>query len=326
LDGFVQGTVKPATAKITSKTNLNYRLPDIPKSSQVHKRIEKSQTLMRAGLKKPALAYRDSPIRRMASPSNIERELRAKLTSKHNRIDRFGVPKSEVKKRVVTGELMNHGRHHKTTTSRQPTSVATPPPSMITSASHQKLERMLDEALLRADAHKDAMRYHAARHFWQRRWFKGPRRMLTMAGLFAVLAASFMFVWQRNPQVSLKIAGMKAHLHAAIPTYKPEGYSLAGPAKAVMGAVTVKYISTSDNKQSYELTQSTSNLTSNMVAENVIPKGANVQTSQVAGNTIYIYGEGNDAAWVNNGVLYTIKDKANLRSDQLIKIVKGLNP
>jgi hypothetical protein len=45
----------------------------------------------------------------------------------------------------------------------------------------------------------------------------------------------------------------------------------------------------------------------------------------VAGNTVYIYGARNDAAWVNNGVLYTIKDYAGLTSDQIIKIVQGLN-
>jgi predicted transcriptional regulator len=101
---------------------------------------------------------------------------------------------------------------------------------------------------------------------------------------------------------------------------------MSGPAKAVMGAVTVKYTHSKDPAKTYEITQAQSNLTSQMVALNIVPKGASVQTSQIAGNTVYIYGSSNDAAWVNNGVLYTIKDKASLRSDQLIKIVQGLNP
>jgi hypothetical protein len=49
-----------------------------------------------------------------------------------------------------------------------------------------------------------------------------------------------------------------------------------------------------------------------------------VQTSVVNGTTVYIYGQTNDAAWVNNGVQYTVQDKASLNSDQLLKIANSL--
>jgi hypothetical protein len=101
---------------------------------------------------------------------------------------------------------------------------------------------------------------------------------------------------------------------------------MSGPAQAVSGTVNIKYKSLNDEGRVYEINQTPSNLTSSLVGQNVVPKGSPVQTSQVKGNTVYIYGTGNDAAWVNNGVLYKIKDRANLSSDELLDIVKGVNP
>src|SRR5581483_2265331 len=108
----------------------------------------------------------------------------------------------------------------------------------------------------------------------------------------------------------IKAASMRAHLRAVAPSYQPVGYRMAGPAKAAAGSVQLTYQS-GLNGSSYVIGQSPSDMTSSMVAHSVVPQGAAVQTSQVDGNTVYIYGSENNAAWVNNGVLYTIKNKAN---------------
>ena len=331
MDGFVTGAAAPASAaKISSSTNLKSNSQKRPnfKSTDFHARVEKTHTLMRSGLKKPA-SHIQSNLARFKPKSAIEREVRAKSTTKHVRVERFGNPQAvspaaRTEKKPLRGELINSGRQNLSTSNAGAASV--PVPSMVASASHQKLERLLDEALLKADAHKQAMRYHAARHFWQRQWFSGPRRWAFIATSAFVALSMLFLAWQKIPQLSVKVAGMKAHLSPAVPSYKPEGYAMAGPAQAVKGAVTVKYSHSEDPAKTYEITQSESNLTSQLVSQNIIPKGASVQTSQIAGNTVYIYGPDNDVVWVNNGVLYTIKDKAHLRSDQLIKIVQGLNP
>lgn len=198
-------------------------------------------------------------------------------------------------------------------------------PSMVASASHQKLERLLDEALTKADAHKQAMRYQAARHFWQRPGFFGKHRGLKLSVIFlALLVAAGFFAWHKMPQLSVKLAAAKTHINASVPSYKPTGYALASPATTQAGAVILKY-KAPDSNQGFEISQKPSNMTSASVAQTVVPKGTQVQTSQVGGNTVYIYGQNNDAAWVNNGVLYTIKDRSKLSSDQIIKIVQGLN-
>jgi hypothetical protein len=311
IDGFVKDTSKnPHRRKIVS--------------GQVHQRSEKARTLMRDGLKKPVRTLGNG-VEHFGGAVNIQRQMRAKITPKHSHVDRFGAPKTPSQKKPgpkpLSGELVS--RRPQQNTANQTTHK--PMPSMVTSVSHQKLERMLDQALTHADSHKEQLRYQAARHFWHRRLLSGHRRWYALMGLMLLIVAVAFISWQRFPQFSIKAAGMKAHIAPTVPGYIPEGYKLAGPAKAISGTVDIKY-ARADNTADYEVVQTQSALTSSLVGQNVVPKGAPVQTTQVEGNTVFIYGRHNDAAWVNNGILYTIKDHADLNSDELIKIVQGLNP
>jgi hypothetical protein len=280
---------------------------------------------MRDGLKKPAAKAGNFVSR--STPNNPDREIRAKNVPKHQGVNRFGIPSPKAKSspgpKAVSGELV--GKHAPKNAGNK-AATAAPLPSMVTSVSHQKLERMLDHALANADSHKEAARYHAARHFWHRGWFDGKGRWLAGLAVIILLIIGAMFSWQRIPVLSVKAAGIRAHLSPSVPTYIPDGYRLAGPASADSGTVNIKYVQPNDSTKSYEIVQAQSNLTSQLVEQSVVPKGTAVQSSQVEGNTVYIYGQDNDAAWVNNGVLFTLKDRANLSSDEIIKIVQGINP
>lgn len=290
----------------------------------MHRRAERAQTLVRTGLKKPVNKL-SAGVGHFSGSSHPEREIRAKTTPKHVSVDRFGSPKAPARpaplQKAVSGELVRRNSQ-----SRSAHQAAAPLPSMVASASHQKLERLLDHALTNADTHKEALRYQAARHFWQRRRMSGGRRWLALGGALIVIIVGLLAAWEKVPILSVKTAGIRAHLNPSVPSYTPDSYKLAGPAKAVSGTVDIKYVSSTDSSSSYEIIQAGSNLTSSSVGQSVVPKGAAVQTSQVNGNTVYLYGKANNAVWVNDGVLYTIKDNANLSSDELIKIVQGLNP
>jgi hypothetical protein len=305
IDGFIKGSLSknPGTAH------------------KLHKRAEKAHTLMRGALKKPVNL---SP--KVQKPSSVDyhREYRAKGISKNEQVKRFGHPAAPNNPKPINTPVTKRFDRSKQSTSDQ-TSKSPVLPSMVASASHQKLERMLDAALTQADAHKQALKYEAARHFWQKPGFLGRRRGLKI-GLFllVVLAGVLVAAWQRMPTLSVKLASAKAHVSAGVPTYKPDGYSLAKPASVQNGSVVLNY-KTPSNADGFELAQKESHMTSSNLPQTVIPKGTQVQTSQVQGNTVYIYGPNNDAAWVNNGMLYTLKDKSKLSSNEIIKIVQGMN-
>lgn len=277
---------------------------------------------MRSALKKPGSGAA-SRIQQLASGLSSGREQRAHKITKHQNVKRFGHPVSSAPAGpVIKAEVF---RRNPPAPAETPKTQAVALPSMTASASHQKLERMLDAALIQADAHKQAMRYDAARHFWQKPRFLGRHKglKLSVAGLL-LLGLVLGAAWQKFPQLSIRLASFRAHVGASVPAYSPEGYIVASPATVQSGAVVLKY-KDQDSASSFEVSQQNSNMTSSSLAQTVVPKGAKVQTSHVDGNTVYIYGDKNDAAWVNNGKLYTIKDRSGLSSDQIIKIVQGLN-
>ena len=322
IDGFVSRPLKSAGQSI--KQSAGSKRQQI-KSTQVHKRTEKTHTLMRGGLKHPSKVQHSHFYRNSVKPK-ISTQIRAKTVPKHTKVEHFGAPgrkPADSIPKTVSGELVY--RSNTSTEGARPKAAA-PLPSMTASVSHKRLERLLDEALTKADSHKHAMRYQAARHFWQKPWFAGSKRWIFTVTFVVVIASILLVAWHKFPTLSIKAAGMRANVNAAIPSYKPDGFTLTGPASADSGIVSISYKSSSEPSQTYKISEAASSMNSNMVAQNVVPKGEPVQTSQVAGNTVYIFGASNDAAWVNNGVLYTIKNQADLSSDQLINIVQGLNP
>ena len=117
---------------------------------------------------------------------------------------------------------------------------------------------------------------------------------------------------------------MRAKINASIPGYTPAGFRFEGPIAYQNGTVLMSFKANGDNERTYTIMQQASNWNSDSLAANIIPASSQVQTSQVKGTTVYIYGDSNDATWVNNGIRYSIKDSAKLNSDQLIKIADSL--
>lgn len=315
IDGFTKASAIPAPA-LSQEPKIN--------AHGLHKRTEKAQTLRRDGLRKPA-GPPGSRLQHLSTTPRLATQLRAKQTPKHTKVSRFGVPtaKAQPAARPLQGEIINHSKpaaHH------QQSATAAPLPSLVTSVSHQRLERLLDAALLQADAHKQALKYQAARHFWQKPRFFGRHRLLGLAiVVIAAAAVVTVLAWRQVPALSVRLAAHRAHVAASLPAYQPAGYHLISPVATQGDAVTLKYQSAEDKTVNFAITQQRSDLTSAALAHTMIPDGMPVQTSQIQGNTVYIYGADNNAAWVNNGILYTITDHANLPSNEVLKIVESIN-
>jgi hypothetical protein len=319
IDGFVIGAHN-AKNRASSK-NVSKAAPAKTPAQKLHHRPQKTRTLMRTGLAKPATKSgpESKQSKRTASQVNPVRELRARTITQHVGVKRFG--HFSQKNEVIHNSPVAKPKLH----SRTPTEIVTPArvPSMVTSVSHQKLEKMLDEALLRADAHKQMMGAKKQSRYSLSRFIKGPRWIrYSLAGL-AILFIVGTLVWRNLPAVAVHVASAKAGVQAAVPAYTPDGFSYA-KLHYVPGAITMQYVAKDQPTQNFVLTQQRSNWTSATLEANELPKDGNVQTSEVKGTTVYIYGEHNDAAWVNRNILYSLKNKANLTSDQVLKIAQSL--
>lgn len=350
MDGFVQGGSGSSSPnkipKITEASNLlNSKATSSIKSAAqgVHHRAQRSQTLMRSAVKKPATlaknvntGVRGADIRRVRKPQvDQARLVRAQSIDRSNKVRRFGhgvhapaaTKAAQQQQKAAEGEVISHSDASKTNAAVQTgkSLIHKPLPSMLTSVSHQQLERMLDEALTSADAHKRGRHGRLPNQSLLQRVKNMPRWMSVGSVLGLALIVSVYIATTKVPSVAVRLASAKAHIHAQLPGYTPSGFAFSGPVNYSDGKVSVKFKANDSSNREFTLSQQNSKMSNKSLENDVVPQNTQVQTSVVNGTTVYIFGQSNDAAWVNNGIQYVVKDGANLNSDQLLKIASSLN-
>ena len=325
IDGFIKksGSAVPKVAKasverLSARSEFSRANRQDKPAQTIHARAQRSKALVRSAVIRP----KDGPKLHIndVEVNNIDKEKlsRASAIAKDARVKRFGAlrPAKAIHKQIVTAKARPMDQAS-TDSARAATTVM---PSMVASASHQRLERMLDQALVQADAHKQRLK-QARNPLYKLSRAKRILVVTMIALIFLVVAA--LIVWQDMPQVAIRIAGKRAHIAASMPAYTPSGFSFV-KAQSVSNAVQLKYEAKQESGASYSLTQQKSVWDSSSLAANTISASDAVQTSQVQGTTVYIYGHSNDATWVNNGIRYTIDNQAKLSSDQILQIVQSM--
>jgi hypothetical protein len=318
VDGFT-------LAAHNRKESLSKSHTDRPKTQAqgLHRPPQKPKTLIRKGLKKPhsSEGVASSNAHNLASKINPLKQLRSQSISKHSGVNRFGhfsSPKN-AKPTQPRVEIIR-----KTHSPSKNSKLQDLPPSLVTSVSHRKLELMLDDALLKANAHKQMMNVSTRRRGLPGKVGSLPRWLsFSLVGLVLLITASFL-IYRNLPAVAVYLAASKAQVNASMPTYTPPGFDYTGPLSYKKGAVTMNFKDKINPAQHFSLTQETSGWSSSTIEASGLPKDVNVQSSQVSGTTVYIYGDNNDAMWVNESVLYKLKNKAELPREQVLRIVQGL--
>ncbi|HEX7633463.1 MAG TPA: hypothetical protein VF401_04015 [Candidatus Saccharimonadales bacterium] len=137
--------------------------------------------------------------------------------------------------------------------------------------------------------------------------------LLFIVGLFGI---------QNVNSIKLRVASSKAGFSAALPAYRPAGYSLS-KLNYGSGVVTIHFHSNSDNR-TYDVTERTSNWDSAGLRDSfVAPQSSKYQTEEAAGRTIYLYGDGN-ATWVSNNIWYQVTGVGSLDNQQLVDLATSL--
>jgi hypothetical protein len=308
LDGFRRR--KASTVRATTAT-------------AVHKKTEKSKTLMRAAVKKPAPAKATAPaVRKNARHTphldiDPKRVSRAQTIRKSSLVSRFGAPGRAVKQ--ITSVLPVRPEpdappmpllqeHHK-------------PVIAEGKASHQKA---LQKALDKATSHKQPKVSKATRRQRLSRKLRVSNRTINVAAasLAAVLLVGFV-AYQNMPNLSMRLAAARAGVEGGLPGYQPSGFGLSGPIKYQPGQITISYTSHSDSRK-FQISQKASQWSSETLLENYVANGQKTyQTFQDSGKTIYIYDD-NNATWVDGGVWYQIEGNSALNNDQLLRMAASM--
>ena len=326
IDGFVR---KPAVAIAAAPKILVRARSKKPDARAIHRSAEHSRTLMRNIVNKPS--YR--------RPSSISTPIQAALSQdvkddnhgssattivKNAKVRRFGdlSSASHSLNQETPGltSLQTRSSNHATASSPSSSANVGVLPGLVASASQQRLERMLDEALMRADAHKNRLAASSKNPInWLRRHW-----ITFILATAAILVLAGLFIWQSVPAVSMKVASYRAGLSTTLPTYMPDSFKVTSPIDYSGGAVSIHYADKVNPSQVYTLSERKSNWDSASLAANALGPNVKSGISQIGGTTVYVYGADNNATWVNNGIWYTVDNHANLSSDQLLQIAQNM--
>lgn len=254
IDGLsIDGFTKPA--RMIRKSAVKRSVYALQRKPQ------RSKTLMRSSVKKPTQAQTKSKIKTRGLATNHAQAARAANVQQNSKVQRFGMLSFSSKHKsgqAKIGEIIPKGAHLSAAT---PASISTNLPS-LGSASHQKLERLLDYALASADAHKKAGELSRRNH---RKFLGRVPRWAILSLLVLVLAiVAGVIIWQKIPAASMKLAATKAHVNASLPT-PISGYKI-GPITASEHTVITTIESTNDNSKKYTVTEQAANQPSTSLA------------------------------------------------------------
>ena len=122
------------------------------------------------------------------------------------------------------------------------------------------------------------------------------------------------------PNVQLRIAASQAGLDAKT-FYAPKGYKVSGSVAMGAGKLAINYHG--ENNASYRLNQERSKTTEEQLKSEATVKGKDSFDSLKAGD-VNVYRYNDKAAWVKDGVLYTLDTNDFLTSDQITKIASSV--
>ncbi len=180
-------------------------------------------------------------------------------------------------------------------------------------------ERLLAHASTKIDPKKKA-----APAKTKRTLFKNPlkSRHIVTASIAVVLLTGY-FTYLSMPGLSVRLAASQSGVAASYPDYQPDGYSFEGPVAFQQGEVTVRFKSNGGGN-GFTIHQRASNWNSVAVLDNLVDEASNGKYSTTSEGGVIIYTYGNNAAWSNGGVLYTIDGNAPLNTEQLVRIASSM--
>jgi len=266
-------------------------------SHQMHRRVQKSQTLNRRTVQKKVTAQIAPTATKPQAPTHT--------------ISKFAAhPAGAQSKRRVMSDIgpSTHPMARKVQKKTVAAQMSTQKPTL--KPSHIIKQEAITEALAKSPAHhKNSKQVKSSPK-------KASRAFSLASASLALLLLGGYFTYVNMPSLSVRVAAAQAGINASYPSYRPDGYSLAGPIAYNSGQVNMKFAANA-GPQNFTISQEKTNWDSSALKENLVKQqwGDNVETVTERGLTIF-RNDGN-AVWVNDGILYKIDGDAPLTPSQV---------
>ncbi|MCL2451871.1 DUF4367 domain-containing protein [Candidatus Saccharibacteria bacterium] len=285
---------------------------------QNRRALQRSKTLNRSFVKKPmestSVFVKKSAVAPVATHPKVRRFAPAPENFEEDPTAIIATP-SEVKTESETSfaPVMTHSMEEKLAQHELAKTTSSSSSSDLKNALiNEQMDRPIDHKA-RARAEKRAAKKAAAR---TRRRFTAPT--LITASL-AVLVLGGYFAYVSMPSISVRVAANRAGIDAHAP-YTPSGYSIDGPVAYEPGRVTINYKSNGGG-EGYSITQQKNSWGDSVVLDNLVENG-NYTTIETGGVTVYRFG--NQTAWIQNGILFTMSGNNSIGDNQITRIVDSL--
>ncbi|HEU5187947.1 MAG TPA: hypothetical protein VFT87_05610 [Candidatus Saccharimonadales bacterium] len=286
---------------------------EVAPSRAMHQHPQRSQTLNRQAIKKPAQKQHEH------QPKH-EEPTRSPLISHFAEADAAATTQPNPPQEQQHAPQPDHlipphttPLHPSAIKAMQQSAMQAAPKAALYQSSKQLKEQLIKERLAEVSTEKPPKKSFFARR---------PRMASVLASTLSLLILGGYFTYINLSNISMRVASTRAGVNAEFPNYQPSGYGISGPITYAPGEVSIHYKSNT-NDNGFTLTQKTANWDSQAVLDNYVRKQSNTYlTFQERGITVYTFN--NKAAWANGGLFYTVEGDANLSSEQVLRLASSL--
>jgi hypothetical protein len=289
-------------------------------SKQIHQSTQKSATLNRAVVKKATPIITQKPLLRSAvnRPTTIQ---------KSQAVTRFAPHPTGAKPAVRSMDIgpVNHPMaaklQHKAPVASKPTVAPVHHTAKAVAHAPKPSQVIKNEAI--TEALDKAPHHNAPAHSKPVKQPRKTSRLLSVASAsLALIMLAGYFTYLNMPNLSVRVAAAQAGFNATYPGYQPDGYRIKKVAYTE-GQVGIQYVA-NGGTQAFTVKQEKSGWDSSALLANYVEPtshGGYIPHSE-QGITVYVFD--NNAAWVNDGIRYTIQGDAPLSSEQILDIATSM--
>lgn len=346
VDGhtIIRPTPSPVAKKPDTTRSQSKRIPVSSgehKPSKAHsvgvsvgRKPDKSQTLMRTTVKRPASAkapahsvagLTSQPKRIVVSvKGSAEKKQTIHSHTKSPLVSKFGPSTHHTSvtpkvKHIPVAKAPSHRVPSANIAAKGTYDISNTPPAPVVHSRTplKELHRDLFETAL------EGATSHKAKQLKKPKVHRSRAARLSRIGASAltVLLLVAFFGYQNAPRIALMRASNTIGFDARVPGYSPAGFRQSGPILYSSGKVSISFRSNTDSRQ-YNVTQVSTDMDSKSLATSYL-QGKDYQKVSSGGHASYIYDQSN-ITWVKNGVWYNVTSNTSFSEDQLVNIASSL--
>jgi hypothetical protein len=280
-------------------------------SQNIHKVTQKSATLNRAFVKKTSTATANKVMPKPAPAAKPRMDIQ-----KSPAVTRFAPHPAGAKQPT---RHMDIGPKSHPIAAKAQEKIQQHTPAPATPHAVKASQVIKNEAI--AEAMEKAPK-HTAKTKSAKQPRKHSRTFSLMSASLALIMLAGYFTYLNMPNLSVRVAAAQAGFDATYPGYHPDGYRI-NKVSYTEGQVGIQYVANGSD-QGFTVKQEKSGWDSSALLANYVEptsKGGYIPHSE-QGITVYIFD--NNAAWVNDGIRYTIDGNAPLSSEQILDIATSM--